>query len=98
MAIISDENENRAVHDIMTAQGFRSAYFGLSDAEEHNVWRWVNGKIAGFQNWKRGEPNHTPTTEHYGMFFGSYGLKWNDGCFGSGTPGACTAFICEWDE
>lgn len=97
LAIISNAKENRAVYDIMKAQGFKHAYFGLTDEDEYNVWRWVDGKKAEYTNWHRREPNHTPSTEHYGMFY-DYGSEWNDGCFGYGTPGGGKAFICEWDS
>lgn len=97
LAIISDAKENQAVYDIMRAQGFKHAYFGLTDEEEYNVWRWVDGRKAKYTNWYRREPNHTPPSEHYGMFY-DYGSKWNDGCFGYGTPNGGRAFICEWDH
>lgn len=97
LAIISDAKENRAVYDIMRAQGFKHAYFGLTDEEEYNVWRWVDGRKAKYTNWYRREPNHTPPSEHYGMFY-DYGSEWNDGCFGYGTPNGGRAFICEWDN
>ena len=97
LAIISDTKENKAVYDIMRAQGFRHAYFGLTDEDEYNVWRWVDGRKAKYTNWYRSEPNHTPSREHYGMFY-EYGSEWNDGCFGYGTPGGGKAFICEWDS
>ena len=100
LAIISSAAENRNVYDMMTAYGYRDAYFGLTDLYEKGVWCWVNGERATYTNWSAGEPNHWQGKEHYGMYYhSSKPYQWNDGGFNEKiTAGGGRAFICEWDQ
>ncbi|MBR2143106.1 C-type lectin domain-containing protein [Anaerovibrio sp.] len=39
LAVINDYEENKMVYDIMKEFGYKSAYFGLSDAGHQDDWR-----------------------------------------------------------
>ena len=82
----------------MKNSGHRSAYFGLSDAEEEGKWVWCTGENVEFTNWSKREPNAESPNEDYAMFYYlSTPQKWNDGQFGPGTVNGGKSFICEWD-
>lgn len=104
LAIIDDEDENTELFNYMTLQGYRNAYFGLSDAESEGVWTWINGAVLenGSLNTHWGydsvngvdEPNGS-IYENYGMFYElTESYKWNDGDFNPDYP---RPFIVEWD-
>ena len=98
LATISSQEQNDLVFKLMVDQGYRSAYFGLSDEEKYGVYKWVTGEPVTYTNWEKGEPNHLGGREHYGMFYSRFANGfWNDGDFGQRTVGLDTAFICEWD-
>ena len=53
-----------------------NTWIGLHrDAKEKSRWLWVDGSLATFTNWNRGEPNNL--NEHCGMIYRVSG-KWND--------------------
>ena len=97
LAVINDDTENRVLYDMMNKQGYKSAYFGLSNVNPSGYWHWVNGDPVVYTNWNPGEPNNERGKEHYGMFYWKFKYKWNDGDFGKGTNRGGTVFICEWD-
>lgn len=56
MIIINNQEEQQWVSTQMN--GMNYYWIGLSDTEEHNVWRWVDGTIAQYTNWKQGQPDN----------------------------------------
>lgn len=56
MIIINNQEEQQWVSKQMS--GINYYWIGLSDTEEHNVWRWVDGTIAQYTNWKQGQPDN----------------------------------------
>ena len=44
LATITSQEENDAVFEYMTEQGYDSAYFGYTDEETEGTWKWVNGE------------------------------------------------------
>ena len=98
LATISDERENSFLYKYMRDAGYRSAYFGFSDAENEGNWQWCTNESVVYTNWAPGEPNNENKKEHYAMFYYKFSDgTWNDGDFGSSTENGGTAFICEWD-
>lgn len=98
LAIISSKEENDFLYALMIAQGYSSAYFGITDSETEGTWVWVDGSPAGYTNWHEGEPNSENSNEDYGMFYYKYeDGSWNDGDFGDRTVNGGRVFICEWD-
>lgn len=93
LATITSADENAAVFSFINQNGYKSAYFGLSDSVDEGTWNWITGESINYLNWHSGEPNGESSTEDYAMFYYKFSDgTWNDGKFGSGT-----AFICEWD-
>lgn len=98
LATITSQEENDYLFQYMKNSGHRSAYFGLSDAEEEGKWVWCTGENVEFTNWSKREPNAESPNEDYAMFYYlSTPQKWNDGQFGPGTVNGGKSFICEWD-
>ncbi|XP_078253417.1 collectin-12 [Rhinoraja longicauda] len=56
MIIINNQEEQQWVRNQMN--GINYYWIGLSDTKEHNVWRWVDGTIAQYTNWKQGQPDN----------------------------------------
>lgn len=99
LATITSQEENDAVFEYMTDQGYDSAYFGYTDEETEGTWKWVNGEKSDYTNWNPGEPNAENSKEDYAMFYYKYPEgTWNDGDFGGSTVGNDRAFICEWGD
>ena len=97
LATITSQEENDYVFHIMKDAGFTGAYFGLSDREQPDHWKWVTDEPTSYLNWNKAEPNGA--NEHYGMFYFMYGNgTWNDGDFSLGKDGGGRTFICEWDS
>ncbi|MGN1377481.1 MAG: C-type lectin domain-containing protein, partial [Dorea sp.] len=98
LATISSQAENDFVYAYITQMDCWSAYFGLSDADEEETWKWCNGERVSYTNWHGNEPNGENPNEDYGQFYYKYkDGTWNDGDFGRQTVNDITAFICEWD-
>lgn len=98
LATITSAEENAAVFGYVTSLGYKSVYFGLTDAEKEGTWKWVTGEKVDYLNWHSGEPNCESSREDYAMFYYKYSDgKWNDGDFGGTTVNGGKAFICEWN-
>lgn len=96
LAIITSEEENEFLYQLMLDEGYNSAYFGLIDSYEEGSWVWVDGTLPSYTNWHLDEPS--ATYEHYGMFYYLFtDGTWNDGDFGNLTINGGRVFICEWD-
>ena len=99
LATITSQEENDFLFQYMKDSGYKSAYFGFSDAITEGTWVWANGEVSDYTNWSKNEPNAERKGEDYAMFYYKYGTgMWNDGDFGSSTVNGGKAFICEWDS
>ncbi|MEQ2273283.1 hypothetical protein XENORESO_002079, partial [Xenotaenia resolanae] len=56
MLIINDNEEQQFVRNAISKKGY--FWLGLTDKEEENVWKWVDGTIPVFTNWKPGQPDN----------------------------------------
>ena len=98
LAIIDSSEENDFLYRLMIAEGYSSAYLGITDCENEGRWSWIDDTIPVYTNWHSGEPNSQNMGEDYGMFYKKFtDGTWNDGDFGKGDNKG-TAFICEWDD
>ena len=98
LAIITTNEENDFLYQLMVEEGYTSAYFGLSDSYKEGNWVWIDGTVPSYTNWHSGEPNSENSNEDYAMFYWKYtDGTWNDGDFGNKTVSGGQAFICEWD-
>lgn len=67
-------------------QTFGKGYFwmGLTDREEENVWRWLDGTQPAFMNWKSGQPDNW-----------GHGHEMGEDCAGIIHEGLWNDFFCE---
>ncbi|XP_061653913.1 collectin-12-like [Phyllopteryx taeniolatus] len=56
LIIINNNEEQMFVENTVTGKGF--FWVGLTDKEEENVWKWVDGSIPVFQKWNPGQPDN----------------------------------------
>ncbi|XP_041658769.1 collectin-12 [Cheilinus undulatus] len=56
MLIINDNEEQTFVRNAIAGKGY--FWLGLTDREEENVWKWVDGTIPVFKKWKPGQPDN----------------------------------------
>ncbi|XP_023820983.1 collectin-12 isoform X1 [Oryzias latipes] len=56
MIIINDEEEQQYVKTSIAKKGY--FWLGLTDREEENVWKWVDGTQPDFNMWKPGQPDN----------------------------------------
>jgi len=98
LAALTSQEENDYVYQQMVKAGYKSAYFGLTDADVEGTWTWITKEPTTYQNWHSGEPNAENQNEDYAMFYYKYSDgTWNDGDFGVRTANSGKVFICEWD-
>ncbi|KAJ1191067.1 hypothetical protein NDU88_000384 [Pleurodeles waltl] len=91
LVIIKSNEEQQFLKKQIHGKG-ESYWIGLTDSEEENVWKWSDGTIPTFTNWKSGQPDnwgagHTPGEDCAGLHIG--GL-WNDFTCDDGLK-----YICE---
>lgn len=99
LATLTSQEENYFVYSYILQQGFKSAYFGLSDSASEGNWEWCTGEPLDYTNWHSGEPNNEYSNEDYGLFYYKYSDgSWNDGDFNRKTVNDGSAFICEWGD
>ncbi|KAM5156599.1 collectin-12 [Mantella aurantiaca] len=61
LLIIETEEEQQFIKKQTYGKG--NFWIGLSDRADENVWKWLDGTIPSFVNWKPGQPdNWTPET------------------------------------
>lgn len=96
LAIIDDDLENEQLYNyVFNNLKLKSAYFGLTDKNQEDEWKWVDGSYLTYSNWTEGEP-HDLGGEDYALFYyKDYSGKWYDGDFGKNPD--TVNFICEWD-
>ncbi|XP_022622868.1 collectin-12 [Seriola dumerili] len=82
LLIINDMEEQRW----LKKQTFGKGYFwmGLTDKEEENVWRWLDGTEPAFTKWKPGQPDNW-----------GHGHEIGEDCAGLIHEGLWNDFFCE---
>lgn len=78
MLIINDNEEQQFVRNAIAEKGY--FWLGLTDREEENVWKWVDGTIPVFKKWKPGQPDnwthgHEDGEDCAGLI---HNANWND--------------------
>lgn len=78
MLIINDNEEQLFVRNAIAGKGY--FWLGLTDREEENVWKWVDGTIPVFKKWKPGQPDnwthgHEDGEDCAGLI---HNANWND--------------------
>lgn len=78
MLIINDNEEQQFVRNAIVGKGY--FWLGLTDREEENVWKWVDGTIPVFKKWKPGQPDnwthgHEDGEDCAGLI---HNANWND--------------------
>lgn len=56
MLIIKDNQEQQFIRNAIAGKGY--FWLGLTDREEENVWKWVDGTKPVFKKWKPGQPDN----------------------------------------
>ncbi|XP_056148986.1 collectin-12 isoform X1 [Lampris incognitus] len=56
MLIINNNEEQQWVKRQIAGKGY--FWMGLTDIEEENVWKWVDGTIPTYTKWKPGQPDN----------------------------------------
>ncbi|XP_017262117.1 collectin-12 [Kryptolebias marmoratus] len=82
LLIITDMEEQAWLEKQMVGKGY--FWMGLTDKEEENVWRWVDGTEPAFTKWKVGQPDN----------WGHYHEAGED-CAGLIHQGLWNDFFCE---
>ncbi|KAM4636658.1 pulmonary surfactant-associated protein D-like [Discoglossus pictus] len=67
--------ENQAVLAIVLQQN-KIAYLGINDVQNEGTFRYPNGELIGYSNWKAGEPNNANRVEDCVEMYTSG--QWND--------------------
>lgn len=78
MLIINDNEEQQFIRTTIVGKGY--FWLGLTDREEENVWKWVDGSAPVFQKWKPGQPDnwthgHEDGEDCAGLI---HNANWND--------------------
>ena len=95
LAVITSDSVNDELYRLCLSSGYKSAFFGFSDAVSEGHWRWVTSSQPGYRNWGPSEPNSASYAEDYAMFSTTEkNGEWNDSEFGYET----NAFICQWGD
>ncbi|XP_051528707.1 collectin-12-like [Myxocyprinus asiaticus] len=78
MVIIGDVEEQRWLH--LQTVGRGNFWLGLTDRQEENVWRWVDGSEPVFTKWRPGQPNNWSHGHEQGEDCAgiTHGGQWND--------------------
>lgn len=99
LAKIDTSGENRLLYDFMIAQGYKAAYFGLSDVNLDGEWRYADGSKPKYKNWHKEHPVKDDPHMVYAMLYSLYtNGKWKSGTFTNMVKvKGGTAFIIEWD-
>ncbi|KAM3842727.1 collectin-12-like, partial [Diretmus argenteus] len=56
MLILNNNEEQQWVRKQIAGKGY--FWLGLTDREEENVWKWVDGTLPIFTKWKSGQPDN----------------------------------------
>ncbi|KAJ8376727.1 hypothetical protein SKAU_G00073070 [Synaphobranchus kaupii] len=82
MVIVNDTDEQEWLQKEIA--GKRFFWLGLTDREEENVWRWVDGTLPDFKKWKSGQPDNW-----------SHGHEQGEDCAGLIHQGLWNDFFCD---
>lgn len=99
LAKIDSPGENKLLYDFMIAQGYKAAYFGLSDVNLDGEWQYADGSKPKYKNWHKEHPVKDDPHMVYAMLYSLYtNGKWKSGTFSNMVKvKGGTAFIIEWD-
>ncbi|XP_062918649.1 collectin-12 [Mobula hypostoma] len=56
LIIINNQEEQQWVRKQINSAFYY--WIGLTDVKEHNDWRWVDGTVAQYTNWRQGQPDN----------------------------------------
>ncbi|XP_061879749.1 collectin-12 isoform X1 [Entelurus aequoreus] len=90
LLIVNNDEEQVFVSNAVTGKG--SFWLGLTDRQEENVWKWVDGSTPVYTKWNPGQPDNWTRGHAHGEDCG--GIKNN----GNWNDYYCTeriGFICE---
>lgn len=78
MLIITDNEEQQFIRNAIAGKGY--FWLGLTDREDENVWKWVDGTLPVFKKWKPGQPDnwthgHEDGEDCAGLI---HNANWND--------------------
>ncbi|XP_068021554.1 collectin-12 isoform X1 [Melanerpes formicivorus] len=78
LVIINNKEEQQWIKRQIFGKG--SFWIGLTDSEKENEWRWLDGSLPVYKNWKTGQPDnwshgHGPGEDCAGLI---YAGLWND--------------------
>ncbi|KAM6919050.1 collectin-12 [Xenentodon cancila] len=78
LLIINDNDEQEYVRKAIAGKGY--FWLGLTDREEENIWKWVDGTLPIFKKWKPGQPDnwthgHEDGEDCAGLI---HNASWND--------------------
>ncbi|CAL1580349.1 unnamed protein product [Knipowitschia caucasica] len=78
LLIINDIDEQQYIQKSITGKTY--FWLGLTDIEKENEWKWVDGTVPEFTNWKPGQPDnwthgHEKGEDCAGLI---HQAKWND--------------------
>ena len=98
LAVISSREENDAIWAFVKKHGYKSVFFGLSDATKKGEWKWVNNESAHFSNWNDNKPSSSDTEIYAEFSFYVEGGVWNNSRFESHFKDAPVSYVCEWES
>lgn len=96
LATITTKEENDFLFEYMKEQGYKNAYFGLTDSSWEGHWEWKNGTALEYTNWASNEPSGIDGANYAKLSTAHPDGTWSDGMF-SNSDNNGTAFICEWE-
>lgn len=78
MVVVNDNDEQQWMKKQIAGKGY--FWIGLTDREEENIWKWVDGTLPIFTKWKPGQPDnwahgHEEGEDCAGMI---HEANWND--------------------
>ncbi|KAM9827171.1 collectin-12-like [Neosynchiropus ocellatus] len=82
LLIINDLEEQKWVKKQISGKGY--LWIGLTDRDEENVWRWLDGTQPAFTKWKPGQPDNW-----------NHGHESGEDCAGLVHDGLWNDFFCE---
>lgn len=82
LLIINDMEEQKWLKQQMFGKGY--FWMGLTDREDENVWRWLDGTEPAFTKWKPGQPDDW-----------GHGHEMGEDCAGLIHEGLWNDFFCE---
>ncbi|HQM01448.1 MAG TPA: lectin-like protein [Ruminococcus flavefaciens] len=94
LAVITSEEENEFVHDLVKDAPKNLYWIGLYDPDKTKTFKWIDGSEYNYDGWSENQPDCAGNAEFYGEIYKSSG-KWNDD---QNYTGGAEGFICEIDK